>query len=281
MKPKETEDSIQNYGFPPVGRCIYCGETQGEMTKEHIIPRAIGGNITLHKASCHKCAKVTSDIERFVCRDMLGAFRVRSGYPTKRGRKRQVEWPLAIKSSDGKVEIKSVPLSSHPVFLLLPLFPPPSILLGLPPNPSQECGIWSRIFHPEVVKSHPEGTSVGGVPYCAETFARMLAKIAHAAAIAMYDPGTFKPFLPQMILGNYRTPLHLVGSIEKEPPPPEDGSHYLYFEEGTIFGRRYLVACIRLFANCGSPIYRVVVGGLLQKIPIIGMRHEQNFFDEL
>jgi hypothetical protein len=48
--------------------CIYCG-TQADQTEakelsdEHIIPYALGGNLVLPKASCDRCAKETHAFE--------------------------------------------------------------------------------------------------------------------------------------------------------------------------------------------------------------------------
>ncbi len=48
-----------------IGRCIYCGETRGELTEEHVSPFALNGLITLLAASCSECSKVTSGIEEY------------------------------------------------------------------------------------------------------------------------------------------------------------------------------------------------------------------------
>ena len=55
-----TDSSRRRFG--PIGRCIYCGAT-GDLTREHIIPRSIGGTWVLSKASCSDCAAVTRDFE--------------------------------------------------------------------------------------------------------------------------------------------------------------------------------------------------------------------------
>lgn len=48
----------QKRTYPPVGRCIYCGTKEGDLTDEHIVPFALGGNMILPKASCIPCQRI-------------------------------------------------------------------------------------------------------------------------------------------------------------------------------------------------------------------------------
>ena len=49
--------------YQRVGQCIYCDSRKGKLTKEHIIPYALGGIPFLWKASCARCRKETGDFE--------------------------------------------------------------------------------------------------------------------------------------------------------------------------------------------------------------------------
>ncbi|MGB7836312.1 MAG: ABC transporter substrate binding protein [Xanthobacteraceae bacterium] len=47
--------------YPPVGKCIYCPDDgAGGLGDEHIIAYALNGTRVLPKASCPRCARVTS-----------------------------------------------------------------------------------------------------------------------------------------------------------------------------------------------------------------------------
>lgn len=97
------------------------------------------------------------------------------------------------------------------------------------------------------------------------SFARMLAKIAHALTVAQYGLRSFVPFLPDVILRNEGLLfLRFIGTVAGEGK----------LEEGPVFhrlrglveeadGRRFLTCHIQLLANFGSPTYRVVAGQLL------------------
>ncbi|MBP6077135.1 MAG: hypothetical protein KA520_12490 [Nitrosomonas sp.] len=52
---------------PPL-KCIYCGNTDEKLTKEHIVPRGLGGTCTIPSASCKKCQKITSQLEHSILR---------------------------------------------------------------------------------------------------------------------------------------------------------------------------------------------------------------------
>jgi hypothetical protein len=263
---------IEAYGYPAIGRCIYCGTTEGPLTKEHIIARAIGGNVTLAAASCapphgvkskrrpKTCSEITRDIEQFCFRNMLGHFRHRVGFPSSQ---RLNELPLTIIHPNKKMEVKDVAVADHVAMFSVPTFEAPGILTGH--KGTDSCGSWSYVSNPEVVKQFPEGARVGVVQFHARTYARMLAKIVHAFAVADAGLHAFQPLLPDFILDKSDVPADfLIGCVAKDLPP-EDMLHRVHLETAELGdGRRYLVANIRLFAKFGAPQYHVVVGDLPQ-----------------
>ena len=100
-----------------------------------------------------------------------------------------------------------------------------------------------------------------------QKFARFLAKIAHATAVADVEVPAFKPYLPELILTNRPRYIDLVGgSLSFFPIVPNQG---VLVEIGPVKreldGVVLVVAAIRLFASLGGPVYKVVVGEMLQK----------------
>lgn len=253
--------------YAPVGKCIYCGSNTGRLTDEHIIAFAMGGNHVLPKASCDACAKVTAKTEQFCLRNMIGAYRVQAGFPTRRPKERPTELPLNYIYPDKRVESKTVPVSEHPAFLALPKFKRvPTILEGLPPY-DNDITAWTHVPNAAPVKRFTDGTRVGGTVFHALTFGRMLAKIAHSLAAA--DPGldAFRPLLLDLILERSGALTQLIGQVGEDIPAEED-IHRAHLEtvevqRGTEILPQYLVANIRLFAYLGSPQYHVVVGELI------------------
>jgi HNH endonuclease len=69
---------------PIVGSCIYCGEKEG-LSDEHVIPYGLGGNLILRKASCHTCAKITSNLELRLLRGQWWPYRKTLEIQTRSG----------------------------------------------------------------------------------------------------------------------------------------------------------------------------------------------------
>jgi hypothetical protein len=47
-----------------LGRCMYCLATRGPLTEEHLIPRSLGGRLTLRDAVCEPCRRLTGRLEQ-------------------------------------------------------------------------------------------------------------------------------------------------------------------------------------------------------------------------
>src|SRR4051794_6006927 len=71
-----------------IGECIYCGTTDPPLTREHVMPRGLGGNwspsgytdaLVLQNASCVRCQRITQRIEHDCLRSMLDSARARLG----------------------------------------------------------------------------------------------------------------------------------------------------------------------------------------------------------
>ena len=53
--------------YQPLGRCMYCLAAGGagvELSEEHLIPRALGGRLTLPDAVCEPCRRLTGRLEQ-------------------------------------------------------------------------------------------------------------------------------------------------------------------------------------------------------------------------
>jgi hypothetical protein len=274
--------------FNPIGRCIYCGsdgEPEG-LSREHIFPFSLGGTLTLPKSSCRKCASITQDFEQTCARTIFGNLRLLFDLPTRQKDQRPKELPLEIEV-DGDIRTIMVPVADYPaVPIMFPIFDAPGILRGerptnifsnarclpvlahVPDNEARLKRLRERIGKP--LKAKVEGhTAIG-------PFVRMLAKIAHSNAVAEFGLGSFKPLLPDIILGHSDHTPHFVGCIETIPamlePQFSDGTHRLFFstsvvefnivEDGRlrVFQEEYLCAAIRLFKDMSSPTYLVVIG---------------------
>ena len=255
-----------NHG--PIGYCIYCGSTETDLSREHIVPLSLGGNHVLGNASCRDCAKITQQFEQFCARTIMGPFRVRTGAPTRNPEQRPSELPLGLIDSDGTKREIEIPADKHPATLMLPVFAKPRLLLALNEQRRESFIMWLALPDNEVfnlAKEHNSSSFKLGsfeiLNYC-----RLLAKIAHAAAFL--DPNwknVFEPLLPDLILGKTKVYDDIVGGIDQVKNEPEDANFPIFFESVDVNDQRYLVAQFRLFANQGSPNYRVVVARMKKK----------------
>ncbi len=92
--------------YTPVGRCIYCGTTEGTLSKEHIVPYALNGNWVLPKASCKKCSAITQKYEDACLRIMFKPLRTRLGMQSRRRRQEDIE--VEVVHHDGRRETLTV-----------------------------------------------------------------------------------------------------------------------------------------------------------------------------
>jgi hypothetical protein len=191
---------------------------------------------------------------------------------------------IRFTSSDGESRSQSwydcitrqVPRDKLPAVVGLPILPPPGLFHDQLPAPITTFSKW-------------EWQAESALPYltpflqtgetCAEiqtsidplVFARLLAKIAHAASVGWISLESFKPFLPPLILGEDDKAAYLVGGAA----PPTAPSPAQAYRKDTLHHRMeirpmsspgkpdLLADSLRLFLHIGSPTYWVIVGELL------------------
>ncbi len=157
---------------------------------------------------------------------------------------------------------KELPYDEHPGLLVLPFFDTPGIMRGLLPENTPTPDYKNVWWYRHNLKMAPKGESL-----LVETklnslvFARLLAKTAHCCAVAEYGIEGFDPFLNDIILGkDYRRMFYYIGGrLNLQPADPT----YYTMELGLIKTpplEEYVHVSIRIFADLGSPTYRVVVG---------------------
>jgi hypothetical protein len=223
-----------------VGQCIYCGYKPtrfSELTKEHILPKGIGGADVLQKASCLKCAAITSELERVFIRESVWALRSLSGH--KSGLKLPDTDKLAV----------------------LPVLLSPSFL-------KEANGSLNETFRLYVLTGRIEGTPPKPVELQKSKYAlspvnfcRVLAKIAHGYCVRKFGCDGFEPFLPDIVLGKT---LHLpdiwkyVGGLETGPR--SEKPHFLSIQRIPVRGETVLSVSIKLFAHFPVPSYQLIAG---------------------
>lgn len=254
--------------YQPVGHCIYCGTEDGQLTKEHILPFGLGGTWILPKSSCRACAKVTGRTEQFCLRPMLGTLRIRLKLPTRNPEQRPTMPPLEFIRPDGSRKRKQVTAQEAPLACIGYRLPAPGLLRGLAPTEVFEGEVVARVLSEEVRKHIPSDRQGVKIGTCNTLeFARMLAKIAHAYAVANLGLNGFRPLLPDLILGKSATAPYFVGGDASAPvPDTEPTLHYVCLQNCLTAGVEYVLAAVRLFAFIGMPRYHIVVGETLKNV---------------
>lgn len=250
--------------FDPVGRCIYCNSTTAPLSREHIVPFGLGGDLILPQASCAACAKVTGAIEGYCLGKTLGKFRARAGYRTRRKKNRPKKMPLAMYHNGEKIT-RDIDTNKYPIFIHIPTYPPATMIQqggSLLSNNSITFNtsiLWieeetARFINDQKVARIEHETSYNPI-----IFARMIAKIAHAYTVATVGIENFMPLTTGLILGYESNVNFLIGNGQL---PEIESSEREYSFCGHQMGD-LLVLQVRLFSYSNSPSYHVAVGMLI------------------
>jgi hypothetical protein len=243
-----------------IGRCIYCGATQGELTEEHISPLALNGLITLRDASCPECNKATSRVEEYVLRRMWGAARAEMGYRTRHKKGACDLYPLTV-IQNGVKSIREVPLKDALKIIELPIFKAPAILDGRTLTDGIECISKDQFLLVEQRDDLAKRIGVEEVcpPDCdPEIFARFVAKCSYGYAIERYGIEAFESvYVRSAILGSARDIGRWVGSPDTREFPvrktPMSGG-FRILPDNDVLVR------IKLFPRFDGAEYLTVVG---------------------
>jgi HNH endonuclease len=121
--------------YDPVGYCIYCGASgpEDDLSKEHIIPKGLGGALVLGKSSCFRCRKRTGAVEEHVLRIMFGNVRAQLGVKTRRPEKRPTHTRLTRNHGLYAKTIVQVPLTEIPPIIVMPRWLPAGVLMDESP----------------------------------------------------------------------------------------------------------------------------------------------------
>jgi hypothetical protein len=243
--------------FSPLNECIYCRSSAPPLTDEHIIPEGLGGREYLPAATCRQCQTRTADAENVIGLSLEPLLR-RLGI---RGKRKKRSSTIRVHGIEQNGECFSENKSPFEVGLLA-VFPaisePPRFLTDTPETEPVEI-VFDAIFDDAYVGRFGSPGSMRHVD--AVKFARMIAKIAHAEAVASLGISGFRPLLCDFIIGKDNKWTMWVGhcpeKIEKLPSNPAVSVQLYYLRpprEDLLLGR------VRLFEALGGPIYDVVVG---------------------
>jgi hypothetical protein len=113
-----------------VGRCIYCDATGVPLSKEHIVPVALGGSDVLLDAVCRTCQpKINDGFESRLLRSSLLAFRSALGLPTRNHARRPITMPVDV-NRGGIWTTEELEVDGLPAQVSWPVMKAPAFLEG-------------------------------------------------------------------------------------------------------------------------------------------------------
>lgn len=209
---------------------------------------------------------MTRDIEQMVAREAFGAYRSAEQIQTRRPKERVPFVEVVATLQDGTKAKKQLPIQDWPRLHIVNHLPVPRLLSGLPYDPNNlgtlEAQSPSDADYAHVFKKYGWRTFenvTGGFEI--GNFARMLAKTAHAYAVAEYGLDGFDPLLVSIIEGRADADSiwsHVGGFEPRAPQQAEVLTRRI--EE--IAGQSLIVVTISVHAFKAFPAYQVVTGRL-------------------
>src|SRR5437660_6760894 len=187
-----------------IGKCIYCGTTEGALSEEHVTPFGLSGLLVLLHASCERCRDITSALETTILRDQMSAARSALRTKTRHPKERAKPQPMLIEKDGERKTIHAFWQDQWKV-IQLPIFPLPAHIDGR----SYTSGIESTSMDQfelsekgeEIAKRHG-ADKVLLRSYPVEVFARFIGKMAYGYAVERYTLNAFEEvYITSAILG--------------------------------------------------------------------------------
>ncbi len=246
-----------------IGCCIYCGSKEPGLTKEHVVPKGLNGNVTLGEASCRRCADITKRFEGHILHEVWQGCRAQAGLGSRHKENRPLYLPLAVQRGQSW-SVECVPIPDHIALAAFPIFVPPAHLTGanytegitLAPS-AFGCVVHER-WQTLLQRLGANGWGFVQV-FRPVDFARLIAKVAYGMAIYLEGYDYFETrYVVPCILGQRDDVGRWVGTASGPFHPPGEGLH-----EVSVFPvGQEAWAYVRLFAKAGTPTYLVVLGTL-------------------
>lgn len=253
------------------GACIYCGDTESPLTREHILPRGLGGNsapeglhdaLVLQNATCDRCRRITSKIEEECLRPMMDYARARLGL--KRKDRSAAKMEMLVDLPDGSTERRDVDSGNVLGPIIIPCYYEAGALTNKPhTDDTAPCDYHMIVVAPAHGEILKESTRVGvSLTANSKIFAQMLAKIALGLAVARFGVTGFEPTVRNFILNNPNEYGHWVGGFAGTPKAavPSSKFHRMHLQTKQVGARTLIIVEIQLFAEFGGPTNYVIVG---------------------
>jgi hypothetical protein len=243
----------------PLGRCMYCLAPGGPgvvLTEEHLVPRALGGRLTLRDAVCEPCRRITGRLEQQTLDREFAVAKTLLALKRRRARAKGPSRLPPVVLEGPEATPQAVAAGAFPRTFWLPAFEPAGLLAGV-----DRAATPSRI---ELVActldlGTPTRATVAAAPPLPDpaAYAHSIAKWAYALAVAQRGlDGCDTGAMRDLMLGRRDDAFAFVGSAPQPAPASREWLHDLALHERD----GWLVATLALFASAGMRPYEVVIG---------------------
>lgn len=215
-------------------------------------------------AVCRKCARITSQLERYISREIMLAARAQIGYRSRHKDQLPLEFDLNVTDKAGRDSVLSLPIDEDPGFVVFPMFERPQMLIdrthrqGIAVNGTRLLALGAGTS--DLVNEHQLSQIRYSISIRATEYARFLAKWAFCEAVFHYGLDRFESvYVREDILGETDTIGTFVGCDGLAQFPFQPGINTVQFLEspdGEVLARE------KMFPLLPTPEYLVVLGRL-------------------
>lgn len=247
----------------PLGRCMYCLATAGAglaLTEEHLLPRALGGRLTLRDAVCEPCRRITGRLEQLTLAREFAVPKTLLALRRRRARgKGPGRLPAVALEGDG-ADALTWSAASFPRSFSLPAFEPAGLLAGVHRGTSPRVDFVACTLN----LGAPSSQATAAAPSLPDprAYACSIAKWAYGLAVAERGlDGCDARAMRDLLLGHRDDVFAFVGTPWPRQPASRAWLHDMTLREHD----GWLVATLALFASAGMTPYEVVIGSLLAR----------------
>jgi len=239
----------------PLGRCLYCLATGVPLTEEHLVPRALGGRLTLRDAVCEPCRRATGRLEQLTLDREFAVPKTLLALKRRRARgKGPSRLPPVVLEGHGP-EPLALSANDFPRTFCLPAFAPAGLLSGDERADTPAIDYVACTLNLGTPARH----TVAAPPPLPDphAYAHSIAKWACTLAVAErgLDGCDLQP-MRDLMLGRRHDVFAFVGTPSQRGPASREWLHDVAFHERN----GWLVATLALFASAGMAPYEVVIG---------------------
>ena len=250
---------MRRHRAAPLGRCLYCLATGGPgvpLTEEHLVPRALGGRLTLRDAVCEPCRRLTGRREQETLEREFAVPRTLLALKRRRARAQGPSRLPAVVFEGDDMAPATLPEHAFPRTFRLPAFEPAGLLAGVdrtttPPR--------TDFVACTLNLGTPTRATVAAAPPLPDpvAYAHSIAKWAYALAVAERGLDCCDTqAMRDLMRGGRDDAFTFVGSASDRAPASRQWLHDVALHERD----GWLVATLALFASAGMAPYEVVIG---------------------